>query len=214
MYIGHFAIGFAAKRAAPKTSLGTLFFGVLWSDLLCSLFMLAGFEHAQIGSSGYMPIVVDFPYSHGLAPLIGWAALLGGLYFWKRHDGRGTVVLALCVLSHWLADWVTHRPDMTLYPGGARYGLALWEHPLPAGILEYGMLAVGVYLYGQAARPTDKTGRWALWSLVGFLALTYATTFFTPPPPNAHAMAVFNLTVWLFPFWGYWIDRHTEPVGA
>ena len=34
MFIGHFATGFAAKRIAPRTSLGTLFLGAQFIDLL------------------------------------------------------------------------------------------------------------------------------------------------------------------------------------
>jgi hypothetical protein len=34
MFIGHFAAAFAAKRAAPRVSLGTLLAAALWADLL------------------------------------------------------------------------------------------------------------------------------------------------------------------------------------
>lgn len=34
MFIGHFAIGFAAKTAAPRVSLGTLLLGAQFIDLL------------------------------------------------------------------------------------------------------------------------------------------------------------------------------------
>jgi len=34
------------------------------------------------------------------------------------------------VVSHWVLDWVSHVPDMPLYPGGAwRVGLGLWNWP-------------------------------------------------------------------------------------
>ena len=34
MFIGHFAVGFGAKSAAPRVSLGTLFLAAQWIDLL------------------------------------------------------------------------------------------------------------------------------------------------------------------------------------
>lgn len=34
MFIGHFGIGFGAKKAAPTISLGTLFLAALFLDLL------------------------------------------------------------------------------------------------------------------------------------------------------------------------------------
>ena len=35
MFIGHFATGFAAKRAAPKPSLGKLFMAATTTGLIC-----------------------------------------------------------------------------------------------------------------------------------------------------------------------------------
>jgi hypothetical protein len=36
--------------------------------------------------------------------------------------------------------------------------------------------------------------------------------FGPPPPPSERALAVAGLAGWLFVAWGYWIDRHREPV--
>jgi hypothetical protein len=48
MFVGHFAIGFGAKRWAPKTSVGTLMFAALLADLLLFLFVAVGIEHISI----------------------------------------------------------------------------------------------------------------------------------------------------------------------
>jgi len=39
------------------------------------------------------------------------------------------VIVALLVVSHWVLDWLVHRPDLPLYPGGPKVGLGLWNHP-------------------------------------------------------------------------------------
>ena len=48
MFIGHFAVGFAAKRVAPKTSLGPLIAAPIFLDVLWPFFVLAGLEEVKI----------------------------------------------------------------------------------------------------------------------------------------------------------------------
>jgi hypothetical protein len=90
---------------------------------------------------------VSYPWSHGLVAQIVWGAALGVIYFMMRREGRGAIVLAACVPSHWLLDYVMHRPDMPLYPGGARYGLGLWNSLEVTLAMEFGMFAVGAAIY-------------------------------------------------------------------
>jgi len=49
MFIGHYAVGFAAKYAAPKASLGPLMAAPILLDLLWPIFLLAGWERVRIG---------------------------------------------------------------------------------------------------------------------------------------------------------------------
>ena len=55
MFIGHFAVGCAAKRFAPKTSLGPLLVAPLLADLLWPVFLLLGIEQVQINVPGANP---------------------------------------------------------------------------------------------------------------------------------------------------------------
>ena len=48
MFIGHFGVGLAAKKAAPKASLGTLFLASQFIDLLWPLFLIFGIEQVKI----------------------------------------------------------------------------------------------------------------------------------------------------------------------
>jgi hypothetical protein len=48
MFIGHFAVGFAAKRVAPSTSLGTLFAAAQLLDLVWPVLVLAGVEKVRV----------------------------------------------------------------------------------------------------------------------------------------------------------------------
>ena len=123
MFIGHFAMAYAAKRLAPRTSLGTLFTAAQLPDVLWPVFLLAGVEHATIapGDTAFTPLRFDsYPISHSLVTVVAWGALFGALHFWRKQRKLDALVLAALVVSHWLLDFVSHRPDMPLWPAAAR----------------------------------------------------------------------------------------------
>ena len=213
MFIGHFAVGFAAKKSAPETSLGTMLMAALWCDLVFGVLMLAGMERAAIESDGrFMPInLIDLPWSHSLLMTLAWALLLGGGYYLLRRRRRGAVWVGLAVLSHWVLDFISHRPDMTLYPGATRrFGLGLWDSPAATLVAEGGAFAAAVWLYCRSSPAQDAVGRWSLLTLVAFLSVLYAATFFSPPPPDIRLVAAGNLLALLFPPWAAWTDRHRQ----
>lgn len=216
MFLGHFAVALGAKKAAPRTSLGTLLLGAQLADFLWPVFLLLGWERVQIvpGITRITPLdFISYPYSHSLLAEMLWAALLGGLYYAVRRETRGAIVLALCVPSHWLLDFISHRPDMPLLPGGGRYGLGLWNHPVATVIVEFALLAAGVAIYRGAVRLQDRAHRYALWSLLTLLCLLYIGSIFGPPPPDMRTLAFSALVMWLTVPWAAWADRHSEPRG-
>jgi hypothetical protein len=130
MFIGHFAVGFAAKKFAPRSSEAVLLTAALLADLLWPFFLLLGWEQVRIdpGNTRYTPLdLVYYPWSHSLLMLCVWATAFGGIYYAITRYWPGAIAIWIGVVSHWVLDWVTHRPDMPLYPGGARYGLGLWN---------------------------------------------------------------------------------------
>lgn len=218
MFIGHFALGFAAKTAAPRVSLGTLFLAAQFIDLLWPTFLLAGLERVRIepGATAVTPLVFEhYPYSHSLLAVLGWALLLAGLHFLLVRERRGAVVLALLVLSHWLLDLLVHRPDLPIWPwGGALAGLRLWSS-LPLTLaLEVPLFALGVWLYARSTRPLDPAGRWGLVGLVLFLFVVYAGNVLGDPPPSVTAIAWIGQLQWLLVLWAYWVDRHRRGVAV
>ncbi len=218
MFIGHFAVAFAAKRAAPKVSLGTLFIACELVDIAWPAFLLAGLERAAIhpGITAFTPLeFIHYPWTHSLLMCGLWAVSFGILYFLLQKNARGAIVVGTVVLSHWFLDAIAHRPDLPLMPGGeARIGLGLW-HSIPATLaLEGALFAAGLALYLQGTRPNDGAGRWGLWALVAFLLVAYAGAAFGPPPPGMEAVAWTGLAGGVvFGFWGYWVDRHRRVVG-
>ena len=216
MFIGHFAVGFASKRWAPRTSLAVLLAAPLLADILWPAFILLGVEHARLapGDTPFLGIWLDdFPWSHSLLMDAVWAALFGGAVWGYAKDRAAGLVVVIGVLSHWVLDWITHRPDMPLWPGGPEYGLGLWYSVRGTVVVESVMFAVGVSFYLAATRAKDRIGRLALAGMVGLLALMYVASVFSPPPPSMTVVGWMGLVMsGLFLAWSWWIDRHREPV--
>lgn len=214
MFIGHYALGFAAKRLAPRTSLGTLFAAPTLADLLWPVFLLLGWEHARVVPDANPFLVLwldDYPISHSLLTLIGWGVVFGFLYRTRTGYGRGAVVIALLVVSHWVLDFITHRPDMPLHPGSVEVGLGLWNSVAGTLIVEGVLFMAGLAIYARATRPRDGIGRWGLWGLALLLAGSYASTMFAPTPTDQRALAIGAIVFgWLFVALGAWVDRHRE----
>ena len=212
MFIGHFGIGFAAKFAAPKTSLGSLFLAAQFIDLLWPTLLLAGLERVQIvpGITTVTPLDFEhYPISHSLLAVIGWGLLFTVTYLMLRRYPRGAIVLGLAVVSHWLLDAIVHRPDLLLYPGATQpIGLGLWSSVGLTVAVELPIFLAGLWLYQRTTQPVDATGRWALWGLVAFLLLIYTANLFGSPPPNVTVLAWVGQAQWLLVGWGYWVDGH------
>jgi hypothetical protein len=214
MFIGHSALALAAKRAAPRSSLGTLIAATTLADLLFPVFFLAGWEHARIvpNPNPFLTLWLDsIPISHSLLTLIGWGVLFAVLYGLRTGYERGAVAVALLVVSHWVLDWVTHRPDMPLYPGGRGWGLGLWNSFSGTVVTESVMFAAALWLYAAATRARDGIGRYGFWGFVAVLLLSYYGSLFSPPPSNERAFAIGGIIFgWLFVLWAGWSDRHRE----
>ena len=216
MFIGHFGIAFAAKRIAPRLSLGTAFLAAQFIDLLWPTLLLLGLETVRIapGATVVTPFVFEhYPFSHSLIAVLGWSVLLGVAVGTARRSVRMGGVVAALVLSHWLLDAIVHAPDLPLAPGfNTMVGFGLWNS-LPATLaVEIPLFAIGVWLYARCTRATDRTGRFALIGLVAFLALIYVGNLFGPPPSAVRDIAILGHAQWLLVLWGYWVDAHRRAV--
>jgi hypothetical protein len=212
MFIGHIAVALGAKKAAPKTSLGTLLLAAQWPDIIWPLFLALGWEKVSIvpGATAVSPLVFDqYPLSHSLLADFGWATLLAGVYLVLRKNPRGAVWVWFCVLSHWLLDALSHSPDLALYPGGEKFvGLGLWNSVFGTVLVEGTLFVAAVVLYSTTTQARDKTGEYAFRAFVGVLVFLYLMGLLGPPPPNVGAIEMAGFLGWLMVPWAYWIDRH------
>jgi len=215
MFIGHYALGLAAKPLAPQISLGTLFLACQWADLLWPTLVMSGVESFTVrpGITAVTPLDFEYyPYSHSLLALLVWGVLIGLTYRVVRGGPwRSAVLLAALVVSHWLLDVIVHRPDMPVAPGmGPRLGLGMWRSvPLTLAV-EFTLYAAGVWLYLRATVARDRIGSIGLWALLAFLAVVELGNVLGPPPPSEPAVVLSAQALWLIVPWGYWVERHRQ----
>ena len=212
MFIGHFAVGFAAKRFAPRTSLALLIAAAQIADILWPFFLLLTIEHVRIdpGNTRFTPLDLwDFPWSHSLVMLAVWATLFAGVYWLAARYWPGAVAIWVCVLSHWVLDWIAHRPDMPLYPGGPRFGLSLWNSVPGTLAVELAMLAAGVWMYIRATRARNWMGRWPFAAFLALLLAAYIGDRFGDPPDSYKDLAWTGMiaTAVILP-WVWWFDHY------
>src|SRR6266508_4359646 len=167
MFIGHLALGLAAKRATPRVSLAVLFSAAQFADMLWPVLVALGIEQVRIhpGDTAFTPLeFVSYPYSHSLLLAI-WGLVFGLVYERAAHArrqakaggpffSRTVVIITALVVSHWVLDVVTHRPDMPLYPGSVRIGLGLWNSVPGTIAIEVAMYGAGLWVY--FSRPHDS----------------------------------------------------------
>lgn len=205
MFIGHYAVAFAAKKAVPEVRLGTLAMAVQWLDLLWPAFLLVGVEHASVEphATRITPLnFYDYPWSHSLLMALLWSVVFAGVYYLAHRTlGHGSTrvaaVLGFCVFSHWLLDWISHRADMPLWPGHSPLvGLGLWNHPAASFVVEFGGLALALALYWPAAKRSVRPV--VLLTLVAMLLLIGASSYFSHRVPP-------SITPVMWSAFGQWI---------
>jgi hypothetical protein len=216
MFLGHYGVAFAARRAAPRASLGTTIFAAQFLDELWPVLLLAGVERVRIVPGLMAASALDFvsyPVSHSLLTAVGWGVLIGAIYFAVRRYRRGAWVVGAAVVSHWLLDAPMHRPDLPLWPGSRTLvGFGLWNSVPATAVIELALFTLGLALYLRGTRARDRIGSWGLWAMVGLLAVFFVGALIGAPPPSERALAVTTLGLWLFVPWGWWVDRHRAPV--
>jgi hypothetical protein len=221
MFLGHYAVAFALKRAEPKLSLGTLFLAVQLADLLWGIFLLLGWERVRI-DPGYTAVTplqfLEYPISHSLVGLTLWALIgAAGYYSWPTRDTsrhwQAAALVGVAILSHFPLDVLVHARDLPLWGQESRkLGLGLWNNPTATLLLELVTLAAGVAVYAgfPSRRHPVRAGRLA--GLVLILVGIYLVSFFGPPPPSVTAIAVADIIgLLLLAAFAGWADRRATP---
>jgi hypothetical protein len=221
MFLGHYGVALALKRAEPKLSLGTLFVAVQLADLLWAGFVLLGWEHARI-VPGYTRVTalefLDYPISHSLLGAIIWGAVAAALYYsWPTRDTtrhwQAAALVGVAVFSHYPLDVLVHLPDLPIAGNDSpKLGLGLWNNPTATVVAELLVFGIGLSIYValKSHRHPVRAGR--LTVLVLALLGTFLANLYGPPPPNMTAVAVSAIVLFLVvAALGAWADRRATP---
>jgi hypothetical protein len=199
MFVGHYAAALAAKAAQPKAPLWTYVLAAQLVDVGWSVLIITGAERLRFDPSlpGSSLVLDHMPYTHSLPAAVLWAVAAGLLATWALKLPRGAgIAVGLTVLSHWGLDFLVHRPDLALWFGGPKVGLAWWDHPVPEQALEMGLLAMGAAAWGWRRGQQGLNG-WAAPLFVALLLGAQIAAMLTPPASDPVQMGISALAVYL-----------------
>jgi hypothetical protein len=218
VFVGHYAVSLAAKRAQPQRSLGGLFIATQLLDVVWGTFVLVGIEQVTlvpngVGSAG---VEQDFvPFSHGLVGALAWAAL-AYLAIRLAPIGSRTVrsaaaaLIAAVVASHYLLDFIVHAPELPLLDHSLEIGLGL--SGMAAFTIESALLLGGLWLYLGATVARNALGRYGM---IGFAILLIAFNLYvvtSPTPASLAIVALSNLGAYaVLAGIAEWLDRQRAP---
>ncbi|MDP4129933.1 MAG: hypothetical protein Q8918_12650 [Bacteroidota bacterium] len=218
MFLGHYGVAFAAKKVAPKVSLGVLFIAAQFADILWPVFLVSHVEKYSIvpGISKVSPYdFIYYPYSHSLLMDIVWGLILGLVYYGITKNRRGAWVVALLVISHWILDLIVHIPDLPLSPfGDIKVGLGGWNSVAFTIAIEVLFFYGGLIIYLRNTRAVKPVGNWVLGVLVVLLTLLYFLSTFGKADngPLIMLFIVFMLLQTILVLLANWSDKNRRLV--
>ncbi len=216
--MGHFGASLALKGYEKNASLGVLFLGVQFVDLIMTPLVLLGIERFNIvpnyTASTHIELVY-YPYTHSLLSAFVWAFIAYLAFRFlilkeSRNRNRIALVVAVAVASHWFFDLIVHTPDLPLLTDSSlKVGFGLWNNAPATYILETVLLAAGLFIYLKSTKVASKGGKFGMIIFVGVLILFSINFVFGPPPEFGIAV----MTIFLFVFYiilssiAFWLDR-------
>lgn len=216
MFIGHFGIGFGAKKLAPQISLGVLFIVTQFLDLLWPVLLLLDIEHVRIapGITKLTPLdFFDYPISHSLALVVFWALICALLTQLFTKKSKYAFIIFACVLSHWFLDLIVHRPDLPLMPGSDLYvGLGLWNSVFLTILIELILFLGGAFIYGKSTIAKNNFGKYGLIALILLFLIIQTANMTGPPPPDVNVIAWAGNLQWLFVILAFYVDKNRKTV--
>ena len=217
MFIGHFGVGLALRRADKTLSLGLLFIAVQLSDVIYGVTLLTGVEKISI-VAGTNPLTsaeyIFFPYSHSLVATLLLAGLVALIFLVAPFKsslpkGKTALVMAAAVLSHFILDAIVHNPEIDLLGNGVyKIGLGLWNYPFASYVVEALLLITGLWIYLRTTKSTTFGGKYGLPILSAILLIMNAVNTFGLYPTNTENFAMTMLAVYLGTIVvAFWLDR-------
>jgi len=200
MFVGHYSAALAAKAVEPRAPLWTLVGACQLMDIAWSGLVMAGVEKVRIDPSlpGSSLDLYYMPFTHSLPAAILWSlAGLAAARWLLKLPMRVAFIIGLTVFSHWVLDFLVHRPDLLLWPGDGKVGLGWWNYPVPEQALEIGLLGLAGMAWAWT-RGRDRRGLLLALIFTGALvALQIAVMFMQPGGSGTFQLGLNALAVYL-----------------
>ncbi len=220
MFIGHYGPSFAIKAVRPAIQLWILFIAVQLVDVAWAILVLLGVEKVRIvpGITASNPLDLYYmPFTHSLVAAALWAGVAIVLCkpLSRVRDWSTAVWIGAAVFSHWVLDWLVHRPDLPLYDDTMKVGLGIWNYPAIALALEAFLLFGGMIMYLRRTQAFNAIGRIGP-PVFGILMLAIqGYIFFGPPPTSPSSAAITALVSYaVFAVVAHWLDRQRHHVAV
>jgi hypothetical protein len=165
MFVGHYGAALALNSAERRASLGLLFLGVQFVDILFFPLVAAGVERMSIvpNATASTHFTLDYmPYTHGLVASVAWSALAFVVFgLWNNAFLTFSLETVLLVGGLWLYMRSTQPKEGLL----AKYGM-------PVFVVLLLLINVG-NLFGPPPETFTGIFFFAMASYLGFAGLAF-----------------------------------------
>ena len=216
MFVGHYAAALAAKAAEPRAPLWTYVGAAQLIDIAWAGFVMGGIERMRIDETlpGSPLVLEHMPWTHSLPAAVLWslaAAVAVGVLL--KLPRAAAIMVGLVVFSHWLGDLLVHRPDLELWFGGDKVGLALWNYPVPEEALEMGLLGLCAAAWGWRRGRQGQSLTPVLW-FAGFLVTLQIVALVLPGSGDAAGFGRTALIAYLVTTGLAWLADRGSPTAT
>jgi len=213
MFVGHYAAALALKKVDRTASLGLLFLGVQFVDILFFPFVLMGIERINIIENYTQSTHFELEYMPYTHSLLASFLCAGFIYIVFRlippRSKSVALVMCIAVLSHWFFDLIVHTPDLPIWSDAStKLGFGLWNNAIATYVIESAFLAVGLWLYLRSTKATSSIGKYGMGIFVMILLFVNAINIFGPPFGDSKvSLATSALAMYfLFASAVHWLD--------
>jgi len=222
MIIGHYGVSFVLKRTHQAIPLWHYIVAVELMDILHSALVILGVEQAAIepGATALVPVrLIYYPFTHSLVASVALSLATFALYRFTKLGGEkrtlAAALMGLGVFSHFVLDYFTHNPDLPILGEDFKVGLGLWNHLIPAFIIENVVLFGALFLYLRSTQAKDTPGKYGMIVICGLGTLLLAGFPLGVLPSEikwAEAFALVNYTFVCVATWD--LDRRRRPIAV
>ena len=203
MLTGHYGPAFIIKAIDKKVALWMLFIAVQVPDIFWGTFILTCIEKARLNTELLSnPLELYYmPYSHGLLSSLIYsllAVVLLLLFPYFRKNKASAWWIGAAIFSHWVLDFLSHRPDLPVIGNTMKIGLGLWNYPLAAVIVEGGIFLGGAIWYAVKSGGFKRTATWVFWLFISLSLVMSSVRELIMSPVNINSVAVSALCFYVF----------------